>query len=119
MLLKLKKIASDWEQVDCFFMGHMTKMVSSIVPKLHFTFHKRGDGPPSFKVLERRVPIVGTGGWSKGYIAGKTTYVERKGMRPVALGAPLIKITPRFRRSASETGTDQARWAPKVEVTLA
>ncbi len=117
MLLKLKRIAADWEQVDCFFMGHMTKMVSTIIPKLHFTLHKRGDAI-SFKILERRVGLVGTGGWSKAYIPGRTTYVERKGMRPVALGAPIVKITPQFSRTHTKDDTAR-RWLPRIEVTLA
>jgi len=37
---------------------------------------------------------VWTGGFLRSYEPGKTTYPERKAMRPVALGAPVIHIYP-------------------------
>ena len=121
MLLKLKKIAADHEYVDLFLMGHMTKMVGTVIPKIRYTFYKAigGGRDYSFKVIERRVPLVGTGGWSKGLLVGRSTYVEKKPstMRPVSLGAPLIQVIPEFRRSHNNT-EDVIRWAPRVEVTL-
>ena len=49
--------------------------------------------------------LVSTGSFLKGYVVGSRdaaghpsgTYVEKAMMRPVTLGAPLIKIRPRFR----------------------
>ena len=119
MLLKLKKIAADHENVNLFLMGHMTKMVGTVIPKLDYVFAKRADGPYSFKVVERRVPLVGTGGWAKGILVSRSSYVEKKPstMRPVSLGAPLIQVIPESRRS--HTGEeDVIRWVPRIEVTL-
>lgn len=119
LLLKLKKIAADWENVSLFLMGHLTKMAGTVIPKLDPVFARNGDGNYSFKLIERRIPLVGTGGWSKGILIGRSTYVEKKPstMRPVSLGAPIIKVIPEFRRSRSED-EDSLRWAPRIEVTI-
>lgn len=119
MLLKMKKIAADWENVHLFLMGHMTKMVGTVIPKLEPTFSHRNDNPYIFRLIERRVPLVGTGGWSKGLLVGRSTYVEKKPatMRPVSLGAPLIQVIPAYRRSHTRD-EDVLRWAPKIEVIV-
>lgn len=96
LLGRLKKTASDWIGVRAFFMGHATKMAHTIVPQLQATFAEDGTGD----LGERRVHLVGTGGWSKGKVAGSRDgqvprggYVERGGLRPVSLGAPLIYVS--------------------------
>jgi hypothetical protein len=37
-----------------------------------------------------------TGGWLKGYIPGPSTYVERKALKPRAVGGIVIKVRPRL-----------------------
>ena len=94
LLNKLKLQSADWEGVRVFLMGHMTKLASTVIPKL--TFSASGMAP---SLTEVRVILAGTGGWSKGKIVGRRdgrvprgNYVEQGGMRPVSLGAPLIKL---------------------------
>ena len=94
LLLKMKRVAADWDQVTGFFMGHMTKLATTVIPKLRMTF-----GIKHAAVVERRVLLVGTGGWSKGKVVGRRDgrvprggFVERGGMRPVSLGAPLVDV---------------------------
>lgn len=96
LITRLKKVAADWDDVQAFFMGHCTKMATTTIPKLAAVFDKRGRG----KLEERRVPLVGTGGWYKGRLVGsregqipRGSYVEQGGMRPVSLGAPLVMVT--------------------------
>jgi hypothetical protein len=96
LLNRLKKVAADWEKVQMFVMGHCTKTASTVIPKLHATFNSKGEGD----LKERRIQLVGSGGWSKGKIVGskegnipRGNYVELAGMRPVSLGAPLIYVT--------------------------
>ena len=96
LLTRLKKVAADWDGVRAFVMGHCTKVASTIIPKLSVTFNAAGVGD----IHERRVPLVGSGGWSKAKIVGsreglvpRGNYVERGGMRPVSLGAPLIYVS--------------------------
>jgi hypothetical protein len=37
-----------------------------------------------------------TGGWLKGYIEGPSTYVERKALKPRAVGGLVVKVRPRM-----------------------
>jgi len=53
------------------------------------------------------IKMVGTGGWMKGYINGRRTYVSTAGLGPVALGQPLIHLRPRIRKG---------RWDPRMTV---
>lgn len=101
LVMKLKKVAADWDGVSGFFMGHMTKVATTVVPKLTMRF-----GPQHAVILERRVLLVGTGGWSKGKVVSRRDgqvprggYVERGGLRPVSLGAPLVMVTAETRKA--------------------
>lgn len=94
LLNKLKLQAADWEGVRVFLMGHMTKLASTVIPKLTFTI-----APSGPTLQEVRVILAGTGGWSKGKIVSRRdgrvprgNYVEQGGMRPVSLGAPILKL---------------------------
>jgi len=100
MILKLKKVAADWDYISGFFMGHMTKTATTVIPKL------RAHSGQNAHVHERRVILAGTGGWSKGKVVGSRDgkvprggYVEKKGMRPVSLGAPLVMVYKTRRRA--------------------
>lgn len=94
MLLRLKKVAADWDGVSGFFIGHATKVATTIIPKLSAVV-----GRKHHALVERRVLLAGTGGWSKGKVVGRRDgrvprggYVERGGLRPVSLGAPLVDV---------------------------
>ena len=116
LLLRMKKIAADYEEVDIFLHGHVTKVASTIIPKNRPVFAQR-EGVISFRLVERRVALVGTGGWQKAYGQGQVTYVERKLMRPVSLGAPLIQVIPAFNREHAG-GQDNLRWQPRFKLIL-
>jgi hypothetical protein len=96
LLNRLKKVAADWEDVQMYLMGHCTRTANTTIPKLHAVFDERGRGD----LKERRIQLVGSGGWSKGKIVGskeglvpRGNYVEKGGMRPVSLGAPLVYVS--------------------------
>ena len=48
-----------------------------------------------------------TGGWLKGYIEGPSTYVERKAMKPRAVGGLVLKVRPRMVHGI---------WAPRIRM---
>ena len=120
LLLKLKKMAGDWEGIHAFMMGHMSKLATAPIPKLEAVFATKRDGTGyTARIVERRVPLIGTGAWSLAYPMGRTTYVERSAtMRPVSLGAPLVEVIPTFQRERSASDGDVARWLPRLRVIL-
>lgn len=70
---------------DLFLMGHQTKIAMGGTSRLSI------DGK-----THRVIRIVGTGGWTKGYVVGRRTYISEGGLSPVALGQPMIHIRPRI-----------------------
>jgi len=80
---------------DLFLMGHQTKKGVSVIPWI------AQDGA---RTVGRNRYIVATGGFSPGYSVGSVdawgepggSYVEKKMLIPVALGAPLIMLRPIF-----------------------
>lgn len=94
-LTKLENLAGFYEGIDVFMMGHQTKKPHVPIPKM--IPNVRGN---KMHLSHRDVHLVGTGGWSRGYLEGvvgklvEPSYVERGLMNPVALGAPVIHIRP-------------------------
>lgn len=83
--------------------GHHTK-------KGHSSFDQLVSQAPDGKAnsLEHEtVHMVGTGGWLKGYLDGRRTYVSVAGLAPVALGQPWVHIRPSYRK---------AQWSPWITV---
>ena len=80
---------------DVYLMGHQTKKGVSVIPWI------MQDGT---KTRGRNRYIVATGGFSPGYSVGSVdawgepsgSYVEKRMLIPVALGAPLIMMRPMF-----------------------
>ena len=105
MVLRMKRIAQYWERIDLFLMGHATKKPVTPIPRIEPDFKK------VTRLRHRDVYLVGTGGWLKGYVEGRTrkgrasgTYVEERMLDPVSLGAPLIRLTPtRWERGGLST----------------
>ncbi len=97
----LEGLAADWEEIDVFLMGHHTKKAKADKNKLVPLWPKRGEP----RLQHRAVHLVGTGGWSKGYVLGQPTYVEDMLLAPVVLGAPIIHVRPRW-RSVRELDSD-------------
>lgn len=104
-LNRLYRLAPNFT-VDFLMMGHQTKKATADFDRIEFP-----DAGPD-RLEHRSVRLFGTGGWSKGYINGRPTYVSRAAMNPVALGQPLVHIRPRFR-----TSTDGGKvWDPRITI---
>jgi hypothetical protein len=130
-LLKLENLSAYWEMVDVFIVGHMTKQPAAPIPKVRVEWGSKGY--PALR--ERRVYLVGAGGWFKGYAERsrhgnipRGNYVEQKMLSPVSLGAPLIRITPKMRSEAQgrkqihatspSTGRRQTKELARAERTI-
>ena len=98
-LIKLYRLMPHFH-VDLLLMGHQTKKADDEVDRLIFP-------DDSDDIKHMTIKMVGTGGWMKGYINGRRTYVSTAGLGPVALGQPLIHLRPRVRK-----GT----WEPRMTV---
>jgi len=72
---------------DILLCGHQTKKAVAETDRL--IFPEVGD-----KVTHKTVKMVGTGGWTKGYVNGRRTYISEGAMSPVALGQPIIHLRP-------------------------
>lgn len=92
-LNRLENLAPYWH-ADLFLMGHMTKMPAGPINRIWPDFRTK---PPSLE--HRKILLVGTGGFAKGYVEGslqgrvpRGNYVEQRLLSPAALGAPLVRI---------------------------
>lgn len=125
-LNKLENIAPYWD-ADVFMVGHMTKSASAplnrIIPRWS------GRGAP--RLTHKKIMLVGCGGFHKGYIEGHLqgrvpmgSYVEQRMLNPATIGAPIVKITPKFDYSlksgatALREGVKNGVWSPEVTVEL-
>src|SRR3990167_1681183 len=82
---------------DLLLQGHQTKKAAAETDRMIFPSH--GD-----QITHMTVKIVGTGGWTKGYINRRRTYISTAGLSPVALGQPIIHVRPRFRKGLWDPG---------------
>lgn len=96
MLNKLENIAPYFD-ADLFLIGHFSKMASSTLNRLSPRWG--GSGAPD--LVHRKIVLVGTGSFSKGYEVGakqggipQGSYVETRLLAPAVLGAPLVYIRP-------------------------
>jgi UDP-2,3-diacylglucosamine pyrophosphatase LpxH len=71
---------------DIFLMGHTHIREYRDFPRLHRV---------GKKYIERTGVAAITGGWLQGYKRGPSSYVERKAMKPRAIGSLVIKVRPR------------------------
>jgi hypothetical protein len=109
---KLESVCNYFD-ADVFLMGHTTKKAYAPISRIYPIFS--GTTEPTLR--HKAIHLVGTGGWQKGYRDrdNKGTYVERKLLSPVALGAPVIHIRPRVgHRGVRDAGW----WDPGVSVEL-
>jgi hypothetical protein len=107
-LVKLYRIAPNFNAA-LFLMGHQTKKAVGEFDFIDAEFPE--DAKPYLAHKTRH--LVGTGGWGKGYIDGRPTYVSRNLYNPVALGQPIVHVRPRYRTS---TTTGVKRWEPRITV---
>jgi hypothetical protein len=94
-LMKLENLTPYWE-AHLFLIGHMTKVAAAPINRVRPAF-----GPTHAQLRHERIYLVGTGGWMKGYeeqskqgLIPRGSYVESGMLAPVALGAPIITVTP-------------------------
>lgn len=116
-VLKLENLSTNWD-ADVMLVGHMTKRALGVIQRCHPVWNSS----PHPVLRHRDIHLVGVGGWLKGYQErsrqGQTprgSYVEQKMLAPVALGSPLIRITPRLRhewRGKMRT----TYWEPEIRV---
>lgn len=109
-LSKLENILPYWD-ADIFLAGHHTKQVVGAINRIYPYFHASGD-----KLVHRKLMLVGTGGFAKGYMEGSKEgqvprggYVEQGLMNPAALGAPIVRIVPRMEGEV---------WAPEITAEI-
>jgi len=93
-LIKLYRLMPHFS-VDLLLIGHQTKKAMGEVDRLEFPVE-------TDDIHHRTIKMVGTGGWMKGYINGRRTYVSTAGLGPVALGQPLVHLRPRVRKGVWE-----------------
>ncbi len=93
-ITKLEKVMN-WAEADIYLMGHQHKRVGASQPRFYIS---EGKTPV---LIAREKKLIGTGSYLKGYMQGSKKggiaaggYVEEAMMTPVALGSPLISITP-------------------------
>ena len=88
-------------RLDLLLMGHTTKKAASEFSIMRF---EAPEGGPD-RLEHDECKLVNTGGWTKGYLDGKETYVSKAMLSPVVLGQPMIHIRPRFR---------EGLWEPRI-----
>jgi len=84
-LLKLEKRSITFPEVDIFLEGHCARKAG---------YPKDALVTRNGQLYSKRRIFALTGGFAKGYLVGKTTYVEDALMTPLNLGAPLIFVRP-------------------------
>src|SRR5262249_6505501 len=117
-LARLEKIYADQEGIDCFAIGHTTKLGAIPKNRLGYTW-KRGK-----HCVHRRVYLIGTGGYSRSYIEGaKQRRPPRGGSAdggmtpPAVIGSPTLIIRPtRFNRHVGDVKLDRLGVDLRVEV---
>jgi len=91
---KLAKSAAHWD-ADIFLMGHYSQLGTQ---KFHRTRMTKG---PNHSLQSRDITLGLIGGYQKGYVQDlevggrwQGTYVEQRGLNPVALGCLRLYLTP-------------------------
>ena len=126
-LNKLEMLPISFEG-DIFMMGHTHKKVATPLDRIVPVFPKGESNSPA-RLIHRTILLVSTGGFLRGYVEeckqGQTprgNYVEQKMLPPIALGAPIIRIRPRWKdvevRSEGKRVSHSTLWVPDLSVEL-
>lgn len=122
-LNKLRDAALGFD-ADIYIMGHTTKQPAVPLNRIKPRWH--GKSAPD--LVHKKVLLVNSGGFSKGYVEGSKQgrvpmggYVEQRMLNPASLGAPIIRIEPH----RSDTGDSRTpanprhrAWAPRISVEI-
>jgi len=108
-LVKTFRVSPHWD-ADVILMGHQTRKAAA-----NYDFVKPifTNGVGRLDHLTRH--LIGTGGWSKGYVAGRPTYVSKEMYPPVALGQPIIHVRPAWHRPS---GGGPQQWESNITVEV-
>ena len=94
-ITKLEEVVG-WAEADIYLMGHQHKLANAKKPRFYQT---EGRNPV---LVAHNLKLMGTGSYLQGYMQDSKrggvavgTYVEQAQMTPVALGSPLITVTPK------------------------
>lgn len=120
-LNKLQQAALGFD-ADIYIMGHTTKSPAAPIERIK----PRWYGKASPDLIHKRLLLVNSGGFSKGYAKGSKqgnvpmgNYVEQGLMTPASLGAPIIRIEPRMRDVGDHATNDRVRsWDPRLTVEI-
>lgn len=121
---KLERMATAWD-ADIFLMGHQSKIAAVPMDRC-FPVWPQANGTHEPKLFYRTVLLCGTGGFMKGYAEGRHegqvprgTYVEKRMLRPVSLGAPVITVTPRLRDVPKDASGKRSKvWLPDIRASV-
>lgn len=79
-----------WPMADIVMMGHTHRKL--VVPEVDG--HMEPQAPMGWR--DRKVMLVSTGSFLRAYMPGEVgTYVEERGLAPVALGGVVLRVRPR------------------------
>lgn len=118
-LNKLQQMAADFPGADVYLMGHTTK--SPVTPSEQIFARWHGRGAPD--LVHKRIYLVNTGGFARGYVKGSTQgrvpmggYVEQASMGPASLGAPIVRVQPGMIWKSK--GHQGEHWSPSISVEI-
>lgn len=119
-LNKLEGLAAHFD-ADIFCVGHMSRLATAPLNRIVPRFD--GHGAPD--LTHKKVLLVGTGGFAKGYVVGARQgqvpaggYVEQKMMGPVVLGAPIIYVDAKRLRSSDGKGKSRREMSVDLRVEI-
>lgn len=122
-LNKLQQAALGFD-ADIYIMGHTTKQPAVPLNRIKARWH--GKGAPD--LLHKKVLLVNSGGFAKGYVTRSKQgqvpmggYVEQRMLNPAALGAPVIRIQPDVLDKGDYNTAKNPRrreWSPRISVEI-
>lgn len=82
-------------EADCYFLAHVHDQIGKPIIKI-------GANETCTKLIQKEVKGLITGSYMKTYEQGCTNYGEKKGYKPVPIGARFVKINPSTREMRVE-----------------
>ena len=101
---------SHYVDADIYVIGHQTKKCFASSDRM-YPIYPQGRGLEP-RLGHKTLHLVGAGGWTRGYKMNESTYVEQAIMRPVTLGAPIIRVSPKDQKDSRGIRT----WRPNITV---